>query len=40
MRKVNYIKKFGDFLYRNGLMVIAAGLYLGIYTAHWDELSS
>lgn len=39
MRKVNYVKKFGDFLYRNGLMVIALGLYLGIYAANWDELN-
>ena len=39
MRKVNYVKKFGDFLYRNGLMVVALGLYLGIYAANWDELN-
>jgi hypothetical protein len=39
MRKVTYVKKFGDFLYKNGLMVVALGLYLGIYAANWDELN-
>ncbi len=39
MRKVNYVKKFGDFLYRNGLMVIALDLYVGIYAANLDELN-
>jgi len=39
MNKVNYVKKVGDFLYRNGLMTVALGLYLGIYAANWDELN-
>ncbi len=39
MNRVNYVKIIGDFLYKNGLMTVALGLYLGIYAANWDELN-
>ncbi len=32
------IKTVGDFLYKNGLIVISAGLYIGIYAANMDKL--
>ncbi len=39
MLKVTYVKKFGNFLCRNGLMVIAPEPYPGIYAANRDELN-
>jgi len=39
MNKINYVKKFGDFLYKNGLMVIALSLYIGIYAANLNEFN-
>jgi hypothetical protein len=39
MKQATMVKKIGDMLYKNGLMAIALGLYIGIYTANWDELN-
>lgn len=38
MRKLNIVKTIGDFLYKNSLMTIATGLYVGIYAANLDKL--
>ena len=36
--KLNIVKTIGDFLYKNSLMAITAGLYIGIYAANLDKL--
>ncbi len=39
MKKINIVQKIGDLLYKNGLMVIALGLYIGIYAANIDQFN-
>jgi len=39
MKQATMVKKIGDMLYRNGLMAIALGLYIGIYTANLDKFN-
>ena len=38
MRTVTVIKTIGDFLYKNTLMLIFGGLYIGVYAANIDKL--
>jgi hypothetical protein len=38
MHKLNIVKTIGDFLYKNSLFVISAGLFVGIYAANLDKL--
>jgi hypothetical protein len=39
MKQATMVKKIGDMLYRNGLMAIALGLYIGIYSANLDKFN-
>jgi hypothetical protein len=39
MKQATMVKKIGDMLYKNGLMAIALGLYIGIYTANLDKFN-
>ena len=34
----NFTKTVGDFLYKNSMMIISTGLYLGIYAVNMDKL--
>jgi len=38
MRTVAAIKAVGDFLYKNALILIFGGLYIGVYAANLDKL--
>lgn len=39
MKQAAIVKKIGDILYKNGLMAIVTGLYIGIYSANLDSLN-
>ena len=39
MKQATMVKKIGDMLYKNGLMAIALGLYIGIYSANLDKVN-
>jgi hypothetical protein len=39
MKQEPMVKKIGDMLYKNGLMAIALGLYIGIYSANLDKFN-
>ncbi|MDT8376816.1 MAG: hypothetical protein RQ867_08825 [Mariprofundaceae bacterium] len=39
MKQAAIVKKIGDMLYKNGLMAIVTGLYIGIYSANLDSLN-
>lgn len=38
MRTITAIKAVGDFLYKNTLILIFGGLYIGVYAANLDKL--
>lgn len=38
MRELTVVKTVVNFLYKNSLMVISTGLYIGIYAANLDKL--
>jgi len=38
MRTATIVKAVGDFLYKNTLMIIVGGLYVGVYAANLDKL--
>ena len=38
MRTSSMVKNIGDFLYKNSLAIISAGLYIGVYATNLDKL--